>query len=244
MSVQKFSDQTSSFIDCFLTEFQLNNDYEYSNKINNFNVFNEINDNCINDVNNTNKNLKSENSFPMPNNNDLNKKLKVLFEDCEPLLEQLIDLSFLDEEIKQENLKLNQKIECSYCKNLPDKQDNYKTHCLKDNQNRIICPVLRNYNCPICRNNGGDQAHTFNYCPKRECGFCKTLPYQQNKYKTHWLMDKKHRIICPILRNIKCPLCGNPGGDNAHTIKYCPLNQNQNFLAQKKLFVQFFNYFI
>lgn len=64
------------------------------------------------------------------------------------------------------NLKARKKMECAFCKNLPDQQDNYKTHWLKDNEKRVVCPILRKYSCPICHNGGGDDAHTMRFCPK------------------------------------------------------------------------------
>ena len=55
-----------------------------------------------------------------------------------------------------------------------------------------------------------------------ECVFCKNNEESEKVYKSHVLKDVYGRIQCPILRLYRCPICGNPGGDAAHTIRYCP----------------------
>jgi nanos 1 len=59
-------------------------------------------------------------------------------------------------------------IECVFCKNNGRPPEMYKTHILKDPEGDVTCPVLRSYNCPICNNGGGPQAHTVRYCPKNK----------------------------------------------------------------------------
>ncbi|XP_014236141.1 uncharacterized protein LOC106658631 [Trichogramma pretiosum] len=54
--------------------------------------------------------------------------------------------------------------ECVFCKNNGEDAKIYKNHLLKDNDGRIMCPILRRYTCPICKANG-DKAHTIKYCP-------------------------------------------------------------------------------
>lgn len=63
-------------------------------------------------------------------------------------------------------------IECVFCKNNDEDEEVYKSHVLKDPNGDVICPVLRYYNCPICKNGGGKNAHTIRYCPKNR-------PFQQ-----------------------------------------------------------------
>jgi hypothetical protein len=61
-------------------------------------------------------------------------------------------------------------IECVFCKNNNEEPDVYKSHILKDPESRIVCPILRAYDCPICHNGGGDNAHTVRYCPLNRAG--------------------------------------------------------------------------
>lgn len=69
-------------------------------------------------------------------------------------------------------------IECVFCKNNGQPASFYSTHVLKDPEGIIRCPILRDYNCPICNNNGGDKAHTLRYCPRN-----KPLFWQKKIYK-------------------------------------------------------------
>jgi len=55
---------------------------------------------------------------------------------------------------------------CQFCQNNREPEAFYKSHILRDQDGRVICPVLRAYNCPICNNGGGDKAHTKSYCPQ------------------------------------------------------------------------------
>ena len=64
----------------------------------------------------------------------------------------------------------------------------------------------------------------------QECVFCKNNGEQESYYKRHILKDSEGRIVCPILRAYTCPIC-NAKGDKAHTIKYCPLNNNPDQVA-------------
>ncbi|XP_023244640.1 nanos homolog 1-like [Centruroides sculpturatus] len=81
--------------------------------------------------------------------------------------------------------------------------------------------------------NGKDR----NYCPETikekkkiatECGFCKNNGEVPHFYKSHTLRNGRGKINCPVLRAYTCPICNNEGGDNAHTIRYCPENKSQN----------------
>ncbi|XP_066586774.1 uncharacterized protein nanos [Prorops nasuta] len=56
-----------------------------------------------------------------------------------------------------------------------------------------------------------------------ECVFCKNNGETEEFYRGHILKDAYGKIICPVLRQYKCKICG-ASGDYAHTRKYCPKN--------------------
>ena len=62
------------------------------------------------------------------------------------------------------------------------------------------------------------------YRKVRFCVFCQSSKQPEHIYRSHILKDTEGRVVCPYLRSYTCPLC-SANGDNAHTIKYCPLNQ-------------------
>ena len=57
------------------------------------------------------------------------------------------------------------------------------------------------------------------------CVFCKNNNFEESAYRSHALKDSYGRILCPYLRAYTCPIC-KANGDNSHTLKYCPMNQN------------------
>ena len=54
---------------------------------------------------------------------------------------------------------------CVFCRNNGESDTFYTSHCLKDSEGKVTCPVLRAYTCPLCGANG-DLAHTIKYCPE------------------------------------------------------------------------------
>ncbi|MBN3310294.1 NANO1 protein, partial [Amia calva] len=58
------------------------------------------------------------------------------------------------------------------------------------------------------------------------CVFCRNNGAPEEVYGSHVLKTPDGRVVCPILRAYTCPLC-SANGDNAHTIKYCPLSKDQ-----------------
>jgi hypothetical protein len=58
------------------------------------------------------------------------------------------------------------------------------------------------------------------------CRFCQVNGEPPKFYQSHNLRSDDGKVTCPVLREYRCPICRNEGGDNAHTIKYCPLARN------------------
>ena len=58
------------------------------------------------------------------------------------------------------------------------------------------------------------------------CVFCRNNGAPEEVFGSHVLKTAEGRVVCPILRAYTCPLC-SANGDNAHTIKYCPLSRDQ-----------------
>nr|XP_046227525.1 nanos homolog 2-like [Scatophagus argus] len=65
---------------------------------------------------------------------------------------------------------------CRFCKQNGESPRVYRSHKLKADDGRVICPILWNYTCPICEATG-DRAHTRRYCPQaQQQGAAKTPP--------------------------------------------------------------------
>lgn len=52
---------------------------------------------------------------------------------------------------------------CRLCYSNGEPEQFYRSHTLKDRENRVTCPVLKNYVCPHCHQKG---IHTASYCDK------------------------------------------------------------------------------
>lgn len=64
------------------------------------------------------------------------------------------------------------------------------------------------------------------------CNFCKHNGESRHVYASHQLKTSEGVVVCPILRHYVCPLC-EATGDQAHTLKYCPLNSSQQSLYRR-----------
>ena len=53
---------------------------------------------------------------------------------------------------------------CVFCKNNGESEAVYTSHVLMNSHDKVACPRLRVYTCPLCGING-DNAHTIKYCP-------------------------------------------------------------------------------
>lgn len=57
------------------------------------------------------------------------------------------------------------------------------------------------------------------------CSFCKRNRETREFYQSHVLKNDDGVTTCPVLRKYTCPIC-KAVGDNAHTLKYCPENED------------------
>lgn len=53
---------------------------------------------------------------------------------------------------------------CTFCKSNGECEEIYTSHSLKDSSDKITCPILQKYSCPVC-GASGEQTHTKKYCP-------------------------------------------------------------------------------
>ncbi|XP_056397054.1 uncharacterized protein LOC130291798 [Hyla sarda] len=53
---------------------------------------------------------------------------------------------------------------CHFCKHNGESRHVYTGHNLKNEQGKVICPILRMYTCSLCGATG-ESAHTKKYCP-------------------------------------------------------------------------------
>lgn len=68
------------------------------------------------------------------------------------------------------------------------------------------------------------------------CVFCRNNGEPLSVYGSHVLKDTYGRVTCPILRRYTCPICGC-SGDDAHTIKYCPMNANRVVIPNRRRWI-------
>ena len=56
-----------------------------------------------------------------------------------------------------------------------------------------------------------------------QCNYCRKMQQPPSCYLTHRTRDGNGLVVCPLLRLVRCALCG-ASGDFAHTTTYCPYN--------------------
>ena len=74
-----------------------------------------------------------------------------------------------------------------------------------------------------------------NRYPKMQCKFCKNNGERPDVYTKHQLIVDGI-TVCPLLRHYTCHLCGQTG-DNAHTLRHCPLYTHKLDLAYQATFL-------
>ncbi|CAM5172799.1 unnamed protein product [Eretmochelys imbricata] len=83
-----------------------------------------------------------------------------------------------------------------------------------------------------CPQSGQNRAATPQTPGRLLCNFCRHNGESKRVYSSHLLKQADGIVLCPILRNYVCPVCGATG-DGAHTLKYCPHNQEKQSLYCK-----------
>lgn len=79
---------------------------------------------------------------------------------------------------------------CVFCRNNGESESFYTSHCLKDSEGKVTCPVLRAYTCPLCGANG-DLSHTIKYCPENNQASKVSTVASQMKRATITITRKK-----------------------------------------------------
>ena len=78
--------------------------------------------------------------------------------------EQLSNLTdFIRQAEKQKAINGRTRI-CTFCKSNGEPEQVYSSHSLKDFNDKITCPILLEYACPVCGAKG-EKSHTKKYCP-------------------------------------------------------------------------------
>jgi len=92
-------------------------------------------------------------------------------------------------------------------------------------------PPSQQQNRGASTNSNSNNSNNNNNNGVQVCVFCRNNGESESVYTSHVLKDTDGRTSCPILRAYTCPIC-KANGDNSHTIKYCPMNQNARMMGQ------------
>jgi protein nanos 1 len=138
-----------------------------------------------------------------------------------PLRSERLPSHIVDDLIKQAKLRRRnggKKEVCVFCRNNGEKEQIYTSHTLKDATNRVICPILRLYTCPICQA-CGDNAHTIKYCPYAEKDAYMKL-FKDGRLSANapsLLMNTSFNNESPISpSSLAQPLSPNPSSNGQH----------------------------
>lgn len=89
---------------------------------------------------------------------------------------------------------------CVFCKKNGEVEEFYRSHKLKDENDQVICPVLRKYTCPTCQVTG---QHTASYCPikTKKPTPSKQLHHQSlsNHHQHHQTQSSKNSLSQPTI---------------------------------------------
>jgi hypothetical protein len=146
-----------------------------------------------------------------------------------PLRSERLPQPVIDELVKQAKIRRRnggKKEVCVFCRNNGEKEQIFTSHALKDASNRVACPILRLYQCPICHASG-DQAHTIKYCPYTE----KDSAYFK-LFKENGRMAEAAAFLMNSLAGNETPPLSPPGTSSSSAF-FNPNNQSfSSFSAQ------------
>ena len=147
---------------------------------------NSANQTCNNITQNNFQSFSNDLSMP----NCLSSIQAELAANNKPLRSERLPSQFIDDIIKQAKMRRKsggKKEVCVFCRNNGEKEQFYTSHTLKDATNRVSCPILRLYQCPICHASA-DNAHTIKYCPCAEKDSCSIKLFKDSRMNTAVLL--------------------------------------------------------
>ena len=98
----------------------------------------------------------------------------------------------------------------------------------RDSPNFHLTQIVQGMVKHMCRNEISAVGDKFTL--NKVCAFCQRNGETKEFYTTHVLKDSKGKVICPVLRSYVCPSC-KATGDQAHTIRHCPLSRGDGSMA-------------